>query len=229
MKKLIIGISAAMMLAACNTNSNNAENEKENENNVSEESVVENNESATNTDEVAVENNENATNINRDTTENNTNPKEVTGNNENSTNTKDTAENNQTETDTKKVDKKQTTESNKAEYLQKLNEIEEGLADIAYLYENGVTTEMKEAESITYQRWDNALNEIYNVIMGQLSADEAEKLKQEQRQWIKNRDDAAKEASREFEGGTMESLEYISTQAQLTKERCYELVNNYME
>ncbi|MBU7592821.1 hypothetical protein [Metabacillus halosaccharovorans] len=32
-----------------------------------------------------------------------------------------------------------------------------------------------------------------------------------------------------LENGTMESLEYISVQAGLTKERCYELVDRYME
>ncbi|RXJ02558.1 DUF1311 domain-containing protein [Anaerobacillus alkaliphilus] len=54
------------------------------------------------------------------------------------------------------------------------------------------------------------------------------KLREEQRGWIKYRDEEAKKRSKVFEGGTMESLEYISTQARITKERCFELVEEYM-
>jgi curved DNA-binding protein CbpA len=121
------------------------------------------------------------------------------------------------------------TESKKEEYLQKLNNIEKGLIDLEYLYENGITSEMIEAESETYRRWDHALNEIYTVLKNQLSSDEMNKLRQEQRQWITNRDNVAETESLEFNGGTMELLQYISTQARLTKERCFELVQDYMQ
>lgn len=136
---------------------------------------------------------------------------------------------NKEETKTNEIVEKQPVVSLKNEYLQKLNKIEEELAEIEYLYENGNTIEMKKAESIRYERWDAALNEIYGVLKTQLSKNEMDALRQEQRQWINYRDRTAKEESLAFEGGTMESLQYISTLARLTKERCYELVNQYMK
>jgi uncharacterized protein YecT (DUF1311 family) len=115
------------------------------------------------------------------------------------------------------------------EYLQKLKNIENWLVDLEYLYKNGITSEMTEAESETYKRWDDALNEIYGALKDQLSRDEMNKLREEQRQWIANRDNTAEAESLEFKGGTMESLQYISTQARLTKERCFKLVQDYMQ
>lgn len=54
-------------------------------------------------------------------------------------------------------------------------------------------------------------------------------LRQEQRQWIKDRDRTAEVESSSFEGGTYESVQYLITLARVTKERCYELVYDYMK
>lgn len=53
-------------------------------------------------------------------------------------------------------------------------------------------------------------------------------LKNKQRDWIKYRDSQADEAVAEYEGGTMAPLEYNSVRVELTRKRCYELVNQYM-
>jgi uncharacterized protein YecT (DUF1311 family) len=121
------------------------------------------------------------------------------------------------------------TVSNKEYYLQKLNNIESGLDDLKYLYDNGTTVDMREAASETYKRWDNALNEIYGVLKEELPDSEMSKLKVEQRNWIKYRDKTAKTESLEYEGGTLEPLQYTMTLSRLTKERCYELVEKYMK
>jgi uncharacterized protein YecT (DUF1311 family) len=115
----------------------------------------------------------------------------------------------------------------KSEYLQKLNNIEIGLEELDYLY-NGPTYQMVQAAKETHQRWDDALNEIYGVLKMQLTADEMSKLQEEQRKWIASRDTAAEAAAAEFEGGSLAPLEYAGTLAQVTKERCYELVEVYV-
>ncbi|WP_051475559.1 lysozyme inhibitor LprI family protein [Bacillus sp. J37] len=122
-----------------------------------------------------------------------------------------------------------TTVSKREDYLKKLAEIEQSLAEFDQALENGSTVELKQAQGEILTRWDNMLNEIYQALEEQLSPSNMEKLREEQREWIKYRDDAAKDAAAKYEGGTMESLEYISVQAGLTKERCYELVEKYME
>lgn len=119
--------------------------------------------------------------------------------------------------------------STKKEYLEKLNDIEKGLSEFDPVYENGTQTDMNEAKSETLKRWDNALNEIYKVLEKQLSSAEMEKLRKEQREWIKQRDKIAKEESSQFKGGTLEPFQYADTLARITKERCYELVEVYMK
>jgi len=116
----------------------------------------------------------------------------------------------------------------KTEYMNKLNAVEESLADLAPLNEEGTTASMIDAATQTFERWDKALNEVYAALQEKLTDEEMDKLKNEQVAWNSERDEKASVASKQYEGGTMESLEYISTKAQLTKERSYELVKQYM-
>jgi uncharacterized protein YecT (DUF1311 family) len=67
------------------------------------------------------------------------------------------------------------------------------------------------------------------VLKSQLSSTEMSSLKEEQIQWISDRDAIAEEEASEFEGGTLEGLQYLETLGRLTKERCYELVEVYMK
>ncbi len=117
-------------------------------------------------------------------------------------------------------------ESQKDVYIQKLELIESEVSTLSY---DGSTLEMKETSSIVLKKWDDALNEIYGVLKSQLSSSEMESLKEEQIQWIATRDANAEESASEFEGGTMYDLEYTEVLGQLTKERCYELVEIYMK
>ena len=114
------------------------------------------------------------------------------------------------------------------EFLNKLNAIEIGLADLDHLYVNGITSEMAEGETERYKRWDDALNEIYGVLKKQLSPADMEQLRLKQREWIQYRDDTASFDSAEFAGGSFEPVTYTGTSAELTRERCYELVHLYM-
>lgn len=123
-------------------------------------------------------------------------------------------------------EEKNLVESKNAQYIEKLNSIEMELND---LYKGETTIEMKEFAGKTYKKWDNALNEIYSLLKVQLSNSDMDALTEKQIQWIEYRDITAKNESLAFEGGTMEGLQYTSTLANITKERCYELVNNYMK
>ena len=115
---------------------------------------------------------------------------------------------------------------NKEQYLKKLNEMEEADRN----GEAGTTTvELENQEKERYEKWDAELNRIYSVLQEQLSVEQMEQLRKEQRGWIEQRDQKAKESSQAYQGGTMESLEYVATQASLTRDRCYELVAKYIK
>ncbi|MGD6774668.1 lysozyme inhibitor LprI family protein [Sutcliffiella horikoshii] len=91
------------------------------------------------------------------------------------------------------------------------------------------TYALKKVENDRWELWDELLNEIYGVLEEQLSAEEMSQLREEQRNWIKFRDDSALEASLKFKGGTQEHLEYVAVLANLTEKRCYELVMDFMK
>ncbi|MGK7377392.1 lysozyme inhibitor LprI family protein [Planococcus sp. 1R117A] len=128
---------------------------------------------------------------------------------------------------TEKALKEQDT-SLKTHYLNKLAQIEIGLSDLEYLYADGVTSQMLEGEAETLKRWDDALNEIYGVLKEQLSTEDMSRLREEQRDWILFRDYEADLAASEFKGGSFEEVQRLSTLGQLTKDRCYLLVDYYL-
>ncbi|MEK3715171.1 lysozyme inhibitor LprI family protein [Paenibacillus sp. FSL R7-0333] len=120
-------------------------------------------------------------------------------------------------------------DSQRQTYFDKLDKIEEGLSDLKAMSDTGVMTDMKEAASKEHERWDKALNEIYQELKQQLPEADMAKLKEEQLSWIKERDKAAEDAAAKYKGGTMEGLEYAATLASVTKNRCYKLVELYMK
>src|SRR5690606_4862979 len=90
------------------------------------------------------------------------------------------------------------------------------------------TAKMVKQEEERYRTWDDELNKIYGLLEEQLENDQMNQLREEQRKWIQQRDEAAKDSSLKYKGGSMEQLEYVATLASLTRERCYLLVAKYM-
>jgi uncharacterized protein YecT (DUF1311 family) len=127
----------------------------------------------------------------------------------------------------KKVEKPQVTKSQKKEYTSKLAKIETDLKKLDPLYAEGITSKMVEAENKKWAAWDKALNEIYGVLKTQLSTSEMNALQEKQRKWIKDRDAKVKELA--SQGGTIARLESNSALTELTRKRCYELVETYMK
>jgi uncharacterized protein YecT (DUF1311 family) len=114
----------------------------------------------------------------------------------------------------------------KEEYLIRLNDTKKEAEELEAT--DSSTYALKKVENDRWDTWDQLLNEIYGVLKEQLPPEEMDQLKEEQRNWIKFRDDSALEASQKFKGGTQEHLEYVAVLANLTEERCYELVEDYM-
>lgn len=122
---------------------------------------------------------------------------------------------------------KEVSTSLKEKYLQQLDDTKKEAEELEPI--DSSTYALKKVENDRWELWDELLNEIYGVLKEQLSAEEMDQLREEQRNWIKFRDDSALEASHKFKGGTQEHLEYVAVLANLTEERCYELVANYMK
>lgn len=132
--------------------------------------------------------------------------------------------------DTKEDSKKESVlVAKRGVYIQKLKDLEIKLENTySYVCENGSNAEMIEAEHEKYMQWDYMLNEIYGELKKYLPKDEMDKLREKQRSWISERDKDAEAARKEFEGGTAAPLAYNSALAEQTKDRCYQLVDGYM-
>lgn len=117
----------------------------------------------------------------------------------------------------------------KEEYLNKLNKNKIEMATKRKELKNQSTYALKNLEGNRYDVLDKILNDIYGTLKQQLPANKMEQLRKEQREWLTLRENKAEEASRKYKGGTEELLEYVTVKNNLTEERCFELVNNYMK
>lgn len=95
-------------------------------------------------------------------------------------------------------------------------------------YASPVTVDLVDAASEEYKLWDDKLNEIYNYLQTTLPEDEMNKLTKEELQWITIRDEKSEEAAKKNEGGTIAPFNKIMSLISSTRDRCYELVNNYI-
>ena len=113
--------------------------------------------------------------------------------------------------------------SYKEEYIHKLNLLEEEI-------ENGATEEMNinSIEATRFDRWDDMLNEIYALLKTQLTSSEMKDLDRKQLNWIEYKEAVENRAANGL-GGSSSQVDLNGEMANITKERCYELVNTYMK
>ncbi|ABK61863.1 MULTISPECIES: lysozyme inhibitor LprI family protein [Clostridium] len=117
----------------------------------------------------------------------------------------------------------------KQSYLNKLQSTKNNLDKRLKKKYAGTTLEMRQAAEEEYMTWDKHLNEIYSELKKDLSKDTMEKLKKEETQWISYRDREAKKDADSFKGGSFMPVQNLLSLGDLTKQRCYELVNKYMD
>lgn len=87
---------------------------------------------------------------------------------------------------------------------------------------------MRSFYGISYDMYDKALNEIYALLKEQLSSETMQNLQSEQIKWIEKKEATATNEAEKYKGGSFEFVAYNSSLYGTTKNRCYELVNNYM-
>jgi uncharacterized protein YecT (DUF1311 family) len=118
----------------------------------------------------------------------------------------------------------------KTEYLNKLDNIQKELDVMPDKKDSdkGVTNAMKNYYGVSYEKYDDALNEIYSLLKKELSPEDMKELKAEQVKWIEQKEAKAEKERLKYEGGTFENVAWYISLYESTKDRCYELVNEYM-
>ena len=130
----------------------------------------------------------------------------------------------------KKKEKKSTKERKISNYKKNLKsrmeKIEKKYQD---LIDNGTTDSMlSDTESLTNE-WDRELNIAYNLVLDQLNSSEKEKVRSQQRQWLKSRDAKVKEAESDEEDPKMALFDAAGTKLEMTKKRALKLAEMFDE
>lgn len=107
-------------------------------------------------------------------------------------------------------------------YMESVKEQSESIK--AYLEHDAVTQmDLNEKSKELYDLWDGALNHLWSELKANLSEEKFAPLLDEQRSWITEKENAMKDAGKDFEGGSMYALVINSEGSNLTEERVYEL------
>lgn len=93
----------------------------------------------------------------------------------------------------------------------------------ASLSDDATQSEMNIHSADAFTLWDDELNSLWSRISDLADDDYKATLLDEQRDWIKMKEDQVTFAGAMFEGGTMQPLIENSTAMELTRVRCYEL------
>ena len=149
------------------------------------------------------------------------------------TNEKDQTEETSAETnasDSPEQDRPVTKVEGKQTYIEKLDNIQKELDAMPEKKDSdkGVTIAMKGYYGVSYEKYDDALNEIYALLKKELSPEVMAQLKTEQVKWIEQKEEKAEKERLKYEGGTFENVAWYISLYESTKDRCYELVNQYM-
>lgn len=83
--------------------------------------------------------------------------------------------------------------------------------------------EMNRLSGELFQLWDDELNSLWSRLKDKLDSEQMEQLTEDERAWIKWKDQAVKEAGSEAEGGSLQPLLENDKAAEVTRERVYEL------
>lgn len=116
----------------------------------------------------------------------------------------------------------------KENYLNELGAINEKANNLINGNANDTQYKIDESSVQVYNLWNDELNKIYSSLKSTLTTEEMAKLQSEEINWISYKEQVAKEDSTGYEDGSLYSSVVNLKLANLTKERCYYLVNNYM-
>ncbi|MEK4670192.1 lysozyme inhibitor LprI family protein [Niallia sp. FSL R7-0271] len=121
-------------------------------------------------------------------------------------------------------------EGSRKEFLERLDNIQRelnSLPDKKYS-DTGTTNAMKNYYGISYEKYDIALNKIYDLLKKELLPETMKNLKTEQNKWIEQKEAKAEKERKKYAGKTHEWVADFISSYESTKERCYELVNLYI-
>ena len=81
----------------------------------------------------------------------------------------------------------------------------------------------------SFQIWDSLLNRIWTYLGNTMEEDAFASLTAAQKEWVKNKEAAQKEAGQDFEGGSMQPMVEYATATDWTEKRVKDLIEKYIK
>ena len=119
----------------------------------------------------------------------------------------------------------------KSEYLQKMKKIDSESKNLDKEYDSDRGSTQAGMNGISGEQaklYDDELNEIYDYLKQNLSKEKAKELEKSEMAWIKEKENKIAEIKKQYNGGSVLPLMVNSEVAKESKERCYYLIDNYM-
>lgn len=117
----------------------------------------------------------------------------------------------------------------KHHYIKKLEALDAQIVQNRAGNKDQTTNTLKATADYELRVWETEVDLILDTLAGQLGSEEYERLLTEQRTWIREREQAAMEASGKHAGSALESVEYATSLAEQTRGRVYSLADQYPE
>ena len=119
----------------------------------------------------------------------------------------------------------------KSQYIQRMKKIDSESKKLDKEYDSDRGSTQAGMNGISGEQaklYDDELNEIYDYLKQNLSKEKAKELEKSEMAWIKEKESNIAEIKKQYEGGSVLPLMVNSEVAKESKERCYYLIDNYM-
>lgn len=114
-------------------------------------------------------------------------------------------------------------------YEKRLGDLDAQIQKMRSESSDSTTISMKTLAEKELLLWKSEMNTLYSKIMEALDDEAQKNLEEAQQAWQKLRDTKAEEAARKYSGGSLEGVEYTASQAESTRQRAYDLVDQYLD
>lgn len=111
----------------------------------------------------------------------------------------------------------------------RLEELDAQIAQYRLENQDSTSNAMKVNAEYELRMWETEMDLLLDALSTRLHEDKYEDLQQEQREWSKEMEARAVEASRKYAGSALEGVEYTVSLAAQTRDRVYTIVSGYRQ
>lgn len=113
------------------------------------------------------------------------------------------------------------------DYRQRLEDLDSQISALRESDQDSNAYSRQKTAEAELRLWEGEMNQIYEALLEELPSEEQEELADSQSQWLKDREAAASQKLAGNSPTSMEGLEYMVSMTSWTRDRAYELAEQY--